>query len=64
MERRVIKRGEFHWGSFVVFADGSIEVDTGGIKSSFRNFADLERALGQDSRPANGPSEPDEPPPR
>jgi hypothetical protein len=62
-ERRVIQRGEFQWGSFVSFADGSIEIDMGGAKRWFRSFGELERAFKSGYPPANGSSEPDDPPP-
>jgi hypothetical protein len=44
-EKRVVQRGEFQWGSFVAYADRSIEVTTDGVKRWFRDFAELERNL-------------------
>jgi hypothetical protein len=42
---RIAKQGSFHWGSFLAFEDGSIEVERAGVRQRFRNFSELKRRL-------------------
>ena len=44
---RVIKQGQFDWGSFSAFEDGSIELERAGVKQWFRNFSELKSNLSQ-----------------
>jgi hypothetical protein len=43
--RRVVKQGNFDWGSFSAFEDGSIEVERDGVKQWFRTFSELKCSL-------------------
>jgi hypothetical protein len=42
---RVIKQGQFDWGSFSAFEDGSIELERAGVKQWFRSFSELKSSL-------------------
>ena len=44
---RVIKQGQFDWGSFSAFEDGSIELERAGAKQRFRSFSELKTRLSQ-----------------
>jgi hypothetical protein len=46
-EPRIIKQGNFDWGSFSAFEDGSIEVERNGVRQWFRTFSELKCCLGQ-----------------
>ena len=46
-EPRIIKQGNFDWGSFSAFEDGSIEVERNGVRQLFRTFSELKEALSQ-----------------
>jgi hypothetical protein len=50
---RVIKRGNFDWGSFSAFEDGSIEVERAGVKQWFRTFSELKCSLSQTAENRN-----------
>jgi hypothetical protein len=50
-EPRIIKQGNFDWGSFSAFEDGSIEVERNGERQWFRTFSELKDSL---SRAAQG----------
>jgi hypothetical protein len=60
LHRQVVQRGEFEWGSFELFADGSIDVARNGAKQWFRNFAELERDL-KSLNGQGGSTEPSDP---
>jgi hypothetical protein len=47
---RITKQGEFDWGSFSAFEDGSIEIERKGVKQRFRNFSELELSLNERGR--------------
>jgi len=44
---RIIKQGQFDWGSFSAFEDGSIELERAGAKQRFRSFSELKSSLSQ-----------------
>src|SRR5262245_64242133 len=44
-EPRIIKQGNFDWGSFSAFEDGSIEVERNGVREWFSNFLDMKFSL-------------------
>jgi len=44
---RIIKQGNFDWGSFSAFEDGSIEVERNGVRQWFRTFSELKDTLSQ-----------------
>jgi hypothetical protein len=46
-EPRIIKQGNFDWGSFSAFEDGSIEVERNGVRQWFRTFSELKDTLSQ-----------------
>ena len=46
-EPRIIKQGNFDWGSFSAFEDGSIEVERNGVRQWFRTFSELKDTLRQ-----------------
>ena len=46
-EPRIIKQGNFDWGSFSAFEDGSIEVERNGVRQWFRTFSELKSGLSQ-----------------
>ena len=46
-EPRIIKQGNFDWGSFSAFEDGSIEVERNGVRQWFRTFSELKSSLSQ-----------------
>jgi hypothetical protein len=46
-EPRIIKQGNFDWGSFSAFEDGSIEVERNGVRQWFRTFSELKETLSQ-----------------
>ncbi|MET0875376.1 MAG: hypothetical protein ABWX81_11380 [Pseudolabrys sp.] len=46
-EPRIIKQGNFDWGSFSAFEDGSIEVERDGVRQWFRTFSELKDNLRQ-----------------
>ncbi|HET7238709.1 MAG TPA: hypothetical protein VFI76_06770 [Terrimicrobiaceae bacterium] len=46
-EPRIIKQGNFDWGSFSAFEDGSIEVERNGVRQWFRTFSELKDSLSQ-----------------
>jgi hypothetical protein len=46
-EPRIIKQGDFDWGSFSAFEDGSIEVERNGVRQWFRTFSELKSSLSQ-----------------
>ena len=46
-EPRIIKQGNFEWGSFSAFEDGSIEVERNGVRQWFRTFSELKDTLSQ-----------------
>ncbi|HUS95781.1 MAG TPA: AAA domain-containing protein [Hyphomicrobiaceae bacterium] len=57
----VIHQGEYQWGSFRAFADGSIEVETHGVRRWYRDFAELERSQKIDlAKKGRGHIRPDE----
>ena len=55
-EPRIVKQGNFDWGSFSAFEDGSIEVERNGVKQWFRTFSELKNTLSQaaESRKISG----------
>ena len=46
-QHRIIKQGNFDWGSFSAFEDGSIEVERNGVRQWFRTFSELKCSLSQ-----------------
>jgi hypothetical protein len=46
-EPRIVKQGNFDWGSFSAFEDGSIEVERNGVRQWFRTFSELKSSLSQ-----------------
>jgi hypothetical protein len=44
---RIIKQGNFDWGSFSAFEDGSIEVERNGVRQWFRTFSELKSSLSE-----------------
>jgi hypothetical protein len=46
-EPRIIKQGNFDWGSFSAFENGSIEVERNGVRQWFRTFSELKESLSQ-----------------
>ena len=46
-EPRIVKQGNFDWGSFSAFEDGSIEVERNGVRQWFRTFSELKDSLSQ-----------------
>ena len=46
-QHRIIKQGNFDWGSFSAFDDGSIEVERNGVRQWFRTFSELKCTLSQ-----------------
>src|SRR5262245_202488 len=50
-ESRIVKQGNFDWGSFSAFEDGSIEVERNGVRQWLRTFSELKDSL---SQPAEG----------
>jgi len=55
-EPRIIKQGNFDWGSFSAFEDGSIEVERNGVKQWFRTFSELKDSLSQTAESQRIPS--------
>jgi hypothetical protein len=57
-EPRIIKQGNFDWGSFSAFEDGSIEVERNGERQWFRTFSELKASLSRTAQsrklPAGG----------
>ena len=56
-ESRIVKQGNFDWGSFSAFEDGSIELERNGVRQWFRTFSELKDSLGQPAesrRPSGG----------
>jgi hypothetical protein len=55
-EPRIIKQGNFDWGSFSAFEDGSIEVERNGVRQWFRTFSELKDSLSQTAESRKIPS--------
>jgi hypothetical protein len=55
-EPRIIKQGNFDWGSFSAFEDGSIEVERNGVRQWFRTFSELKDTLSQAAKRRRIPS--------
>jgi hypothetical protein len=55
-EPRIIKQGNFDWGSFSAFEDGSIEVERNGVRQWFRTFSELKDNLSQTAESRRIPS--------
>jgi hypothetical protein len=55
-EPRIIKQGNFDWGSFSAFEDGSIEVERNGVRQWFRTFSELKDSLSQRAESRRIPS--------
>ena len=55
-EPRIIKQGNFDWGSFSAFEDGSIEVERNGVRQWFRTFSELKDSLSQTAENRRIPS--------
>src|SRR5262245_3856741 len=55
-ETRIIKQGNFDWGSFAAFEDGSIEVERNGVRQWFRTFSELKDSLSQTAESRRIPS--------
>jgi hypothetical protein len=55
-EPRIIKQGNFDWGSFSAFEDGSIEVERNGVRQWFRTFSELKDSLSQTAESRRIPS--------
>jgi hypothetical protein len=55
-EPRIIKQGNFDWGSFSAFEDGSIEVERNGVRQWFRTFSELKDSLRQTAESRRIPS--------
>jgi hypothetical protein len=55
-EPRIVKQGNFGWGSFSAFEDGSIEVERNGVRQSFRTFSELKSSLSQTAESRRLPS--------
>jgi len=55
-EPRIIKQGNFDWGSFSAFEDGSIEVERNGVRQWFRTFSELKSSLSQTAESRRIPS--------
>jgi hypothetical protein len=55
-EPRVVKQGNFDWGSFSAFEDGSIEVERNGVRQWFRTFSELKSSLSQTAESRRIPS--------
>jgi hypothetical protein len=55
-EPRVIKQGNFDWGSFSAFEDGSIEVERNGVRQWFRTFSELKSSLSHTAESRRIPS--------
>jgi hypothetical protein len=53
---RIIKQGNFDWGSFSAFEDGSIEVERNGVRQWFRTFSELKDSLSQTAESRRIPS--------
>jgi hypothetical protein len=55
-EPRIVKQGNFDWGSFSAFEDGSIEVERNGVRQWFRTFSELKSSLSQTAESGRLPS--------
>ena len=55
-EPRIIKQGNFDWGSFSAFEEGSIEVERNGVRQWFRTFSELKDGLSQTAESRRIPS--------
>ena len=55
-EPRIVKQGNFDWGSFSAFEDGSIEVERNGVRQWFRTFSELKDSLSQTAESRRIPS--------
>jgi hypothetical protein len=55
-EPRIVKQGNFDWGSFSAFEDGSIEIERHGEKQWFRTFSELKDTLSQAAESRRIPS--------
>ena len=55
-EPRIVKQGNFDWGSFSAFEDGSIEVERNGVRQWFRTLSELKSSLSQTAESRRTPS--------
>jgi hypothetical protein len=55
-EPRIIKQGNFDWGSFSAFEDGSIEIERNGVRQWFRTFSELKDNLSRTAESRRIPS--------